>query len=44
MTGHRNRHVASHKLNQDSSRSHSIFTIHVEGVGQSTLTHNLIQP
>lgn len=31
--GHRNRHVASHQMNQDSSRSHSIFTIHVEGQG-----------
>ena len=28
--GHRNRHKASHELNADSSRSHSIFTIYIE--------------
>ena len=29
-TGTRNRHVGSHELNKDSSRSHSIMTVHVE--------------
>jgi len=28
--GTRNRHVGSHELNKDSSRSHSIMTVHVE--------------
>jgi len=28
--GHRNRRVGSHDLNKDSSRSHSILTLHVE--------------
>ncbi|KAL4088271.1 hypothetical protein PRIC1_012695 [Phytophthora ramorum] len=28
--GHRNRHVASHGMNADSSRSHSLLTIHVD--------------
>jgi hypothetical protein len=29
-TGTRNRHVGSHELNKDSSRSHSIMTVHIE--------------
>lgn len=28
--GHRNRHVSSHGMNADSSRSHSLLTIHVD--------------
>ncbi|ETP20345.1 hypothetical protein F441_05915 [Phytophthora nicotianae CJ01A1] len=28
--GHRNRHVASHSMNADSSRSHSLLTVHVD--------------
>ncbi|KAE9026668.1 hypothetical protein PR003_g13015 [Phytophthora rubi] len=28
--GHRNRHVASHGMNADSSRSHSLLTVHVD--------------
>jgi kinesin family protein 12 len=28
--GHRNRHVGSHELNQDSSRSHSIMTVYLD--------------
>lgn len=28
--GHRNRHVRSHQLNADSSRSHSLMTVYVE--------------
>ncbi|KAK1929327.1 Osmotic avoidance abnormal protein 3 [Phytophthora citrophthora] len=34
--GHRNRHVASHCMNADSSRSHSLLTIHVD----RTKTHD----
>jgi hypothetical protein len=30
--GHKNRSVASHKLNMDSSRSHSIFTVYIDAV------------
>ncbi|KAG6957912.1 hypothetical protein JG688_00010753 [Phytophthora aleatoria] len=35
--GHRNRHVASHSMNADSSRSHSLLTVHVD----RTETHDL---
>ena len=28
--GHRNRRVGSHELNMDSSRSHSLLTLHLE--------------
>ena len=28
--GHRNRRVGSHEMNMDSSRSHSLLTIHLE--------------
>ncbi|GMF13841.1 unnamed protein product [Phytophthora lilii] len=28
--GHRNRHVSSHSMNADSSRSHSLLTVHVD--------------
>eukprot|EP00644_Phytophthora_capsici_P007579 jgi/Phyca11/577178/estExt2_Genewise1.C_PHYCAscaffold_1040022 len=34
--GHRNRHVASHGMNADSSRSHSLLTVHVD----RTKTHD----
>ena len=28
--GHRNRRIGSHELNKDSSRSHSLLTVHLE--------------
>ena len=29
-SGHRNRRVGSHEMNMDSSRSHSLLTLHLE--------------
>ena len=31
--GHRNRRIGSHEMNKDSSRSHSLLTVHVEAAG-----------
>lgn len=33
--GHKNRHVASHELNKDSSRSHSVMSVYIESSAPS---------
>jgi hypothetical protein len=37
VEGTRNRRVGSHELNKDSSRSHSIMTVHVESQAAGAL-------
>ena len=36
--GHRNRRVGSHELNKDSSRSHSLLTVHLEAESTDSLS------
>jgi hypothetical protein len=42
-TGFQNRHIASTRMNKDSSRSHTVVMVHLQGVkedGGRQLTHN----
>ena len=42
--GHRNRRIGSHEMNKDSSRSHSLLSVHVEAAGMdATDGHALVK-